>query len=110
MTVARNAVILDSAKFEYKAIKQHVRREFGEASWAKTQGAFKEAITLIKHSPEIGLEIDELSALGITIFRSKLVGQTRIIYEFDDVNVIIHMFIHTRRDFRSHLINRVLGA
>lgn len=108
--MARNALILDSAKSEYKAIKQHVKREFGEASWDKTHAAFKGAIALIKHAPEMGVEIDELTALGITAFRSKLVGQTRIIYEFDDVNVLIHMFIHTRRDFRSHLINRVLGA
>lgn len=108
--MARSALILDSAKAEYKAIKQHVRREFGESSWEKTHGAFKEAISLIKQSPEIGLDIEELSALGISTFRSKLVDQTRIIYEFDDVNVIIHMFIHTRRDFGSHLLNRVLGA
>ncbi|MBT2766894.1 type II toxin-antitoxin system RelE/ParE family toxin [Stenotrophomonas sp. ISL-67] len=106
----RNVLLLDSAKSEFKAIRQYVRKEFGNASWDKARRAFLDAIDLIERSPEMGSDVDELRGLGIAAFRSKLVGQTRIIYEFDDANVIIHMFIHTRRDFRTHLLSRVLGS
>jgi toxin ParE1/3/4 len=108
--VPRKALILDAAKSDYKAIKQHVKREFGDACWETSHKAFLDALDHIKQSPEMGLDLDELKFLGITAFRSKLVNQTRIIYEFDDANIIIHMFIHTRRDFTSHLLNRVLGT
>jgi len=108
--VARKVFILDSAKADYSAIKQHVKKEFGDQSWAKTHKAFKDALTHIARSPEMGLDLEELKSVGILTFRSKLVDQTRIIYEFDDTSVVIHMFIHTRRDFTRHLLDRVLGV
>jgi hypothetical protein len=33
-----------------------------------------------------------------------------VIYEFDDQTVLVHLFIHTRRHFRTHLQQRVLRA
>lgn len=51
--------------------------------------------------------IDELKALGTTHFKNTLVRRTRRVYEFDDSLVITHMCIGTRRDFRSHLFQRL---
>lgn len=58
--------------------------------------------------PEAGAEIDELKELFQEPFRIRLVRQTRIVYEYDDKEVLIHMFIHTMRDFRAHLLKRLL--
>jgi toxin ParE1/3/4 len=56
----------------------------------------------------IGNTIDELKELGVTNIKYALVRQTRVVYEFDDDMVLIHMFISTRRDFRAHLFKRLL--
>lgn len=106
----RQILILESAKTELRLLKARVKREFGESAWADANSAFKNAFQLICDNPEIGLELEELKTLGIPSFRSKLVQQTRIVYEYDDQKVVVHMFIHTRRDFAAHLHQRVLNV
>lgn len=58
---------------------------------------------------KIGSYVDELKELGITHVKYVLVRQTRVVYEFDDNLIIIHMFIGTRRDFRAHLLKRLFS-
>lgn len=48
--------------------------------------------------------------MGLPHFRKRLLRQTRVIDEFDDQTVVVHLFIHTRRHFRTHLQPRVLRA
>jgi len=108
--VPRQVLILESAKAEFRLLKSRVKREFGEFAWANVNAEFKSALQLIRDNPEIGLELEELKALGVPSFRSKLVQQTRVVYEFDDYKVLVHMFIHTRRDFAAHLRQRVLNV
>lgn len=109
MTVPRRILILGSAQEEFRDIKSCVKKEFGEFAWNAVNAEYKTAFQLIKNNPEIGSCIDELKALGITNIRCTLVRQTRIVYEFDENMVLIHMFIHTRRDFRAHLFKRLLN-
>lgn len=105
----RRIVILDSAKVEFKDIKKHVKKEFGDPVWNAVNAEYKNAFALIKNNPEIGSYIDELKELGITNVRYALVRQTRVVYEFDESVVLIHMLIHTRRDFRTHLFKRLFN-
>lgn len=107
--MSRRIVILDSAKEEFKDIKKYVKREFGDAVWNSVNAEYKDAFKLIKENPQIGSCIDELKALGITNVKVALVRQTRIVYEFDETLIIVHMFIGTRRDFRSHLLKRLFS-
>lgn len=104
--MARRIVILDSAKEEFKDIKSYVKKQFGDDVWNVVSQEYKQAIARIKTFPELGGHVDELRALGIENVKTVLVRQTRVLYEFDDDWVVIHMFIHTRRDFRSHLFKR----
>jgi hypothetical protein len=35
--------------------------------------------------------------------------QARLVYEFDSQQLIVHMFVHTKRDFKTHLEKRLLA-
>ena len=59
---------------------------------------------------EAGKELEELKELGQDSFRTRLVGQVKIVYEYDDKEVLVHMFIHAKRDFRVHLMRRLFNV
>lgn len=105
----RRIAVLDSAKNEFKDIKKYVKKEFGDSVWNTVNAEYKDALRRIRNNPEIGHPLDELKELGIASFKYTLVRQTRVVYEFDENLVLIHMFIHTRRDFRTHLFKRLFN-
>jgi toxin ParE1/3/4 len=107
--MTRQAVILDGAKADFSEIKKHVKRQFGELVWAEVNLEFKDTIERITANPMLGTHIDELAGLGHDNFRKILVRQTRVVYELDDQQLIVHMFIHAKRDFKTHLEHRLLG-
>jgi plasmid stabilization system protein ParE len=104
----RKVIILDAAKPDFQEIKTYVLSQFGREIWNQVFEEFKNTINDIGLYPEAGAEIDELKELFQEPFRIRLVRQTRIVYEYDDKEVLIHMFIHTMRDFRAHLLKRLL--
>lgn len=105
----RKVIILDVAKPDFREIKAYVESQFGGLVWGEVNQEFKAAIKAIGTHPETGKEIEMLKELGVGNFRFKLVRQTRIIYEYNERQVIVHMFIHTRRDFRTQLVKRLLN-
>lgn len=105
----RNFVILDSAKEEFRDIKKYVKKDFSDLIWNKVNAEYKAAFKLIQSNPNSGSSIEELKELGITNVKYKLVRQTRIVYEFDDELISVHMFISTKRDFMAHLLKRLLN-
>jgi len=56
----------------------------------------------------LGSHVEQLAGLGYDNFRMTLVRQTRVVYEFDSQRLIVHLFVHTKRDFKSHLEKRLL--
>jgi len=109
LIVSRRIVILDGAKEELQDIKKYVKRDFGDSVWNTVSAEYKGAFQRIQENPGIGSCIDELKELGIPNVRYVLVRKTRVVYEFDDSLIIIHMFIGTRRDFRAHLLKRMFS-
>ena len=107
--MSRRLVILDSAKEEFKDIKNYCKRDFGDALWNTVHGEYRKPFKRIQKNPAIGSPIDALKEIGITNVKYVLVRQTRIVYEFDDRVIVIHMLIGTRRDFRSHLLKRLFS-
>jgi len=106
----RKVLILNVAKPDYLEIKTYVKAQFGEAVWNDVNMEFRTTINNIALNPEAGKEVEELKELGQENFRIRLVRQTRIIYEYDDKEVLVHMFIHTKRDFRTHLMKRLFNV
>lgn len=108
--MSRKFIILQSAKEEFKDIKSYVKRDFGEYIWNKVNAEYKAAFKLIKNDPSSGNPIEELKDLGIVNVKYRLVRQTRIVYEFNDEIIMIHMLINTKRDFTTHLFKRLFAA
>jgi toxin ParE1/3/4 len=108
--MSRKVIILNVAKPDFREIKAHVKSQFGDAVWNDVNEEFKAAINNIALHPESGKEVEELKELGQENFRTRLVRQTRIVYEYDDKEVLVHMFIHTKRDFRVHLMRRLFNV
>ncbi|OIN91683.1 MAG: hypothetical protein AUJ20_10260 [Comamonadaceae bacterium CG1_02_60_18] len=106
--MTRHAVILNGAKADFREIRSYVKKQFGDLVWGQVNQEFKDAIKLITANPLLGTRIDELSALGYDNYRKTLVRQTRVVYEFNSQQLIVHMFIHTKRDFKTHLEQRLL--
>lgn len=107
--MTRRVFVLDSAKEEFAALKRRVKGEFGETTWNTINAEYKAAFRRIEDGPEAGNPIDLLQDLGMNQIRYVLVRQTRIVYAYDEHQVLVHMFIHTRRDFRTHLLKRLLA-
>lgn len=107
--MTRKIIILDVAKPDYREIKSYVKDQFGETVWNEVNQEFKTTISNIGSNPEAGKVIEELNDLGEGNFRLRLVRQSRIVYEYDDKQVLVHMFVHTKRDFRTHLMKRMFN-
>lgn len=105
----RKVIILDVAKPDFREVKSYVVNQFGETVWNEVNQEFKATIANIGVNPEAGKVIEELNDLGEGNFRLRFVRQTRIVYEYDDKQVVVHMFVHTKRDFRTHLIKRMFN-
>jgi plasmid stabilization system protein ParE len=107
--MTRKAIVLDGARADFREIKKQGKKLFGDLVWAEVNQEFKDSIQRITTNPLLGTHIEELGALGYDHYRKTLVWKTRVIYEFDSQQVIIHMFLHTRRDSRTHLEKRLLA-
>jgi plasmid stabilization system protein ParE len=108
--MTRKVIILNVAKPDFREIKTHVKSQFGDAVWNEVNQEFKVALNNIALNSEAGKEVEELKDLGIENFRIRLVRQTRIVYEYDEQEVVVHMFVHTKRDFRAHLMRRLFNV
>lgn len=106
--MTRQAVILEAAKADFSDIKRHIRAQFGDRVWAGVNQEFKDTMARIASNPLLGTPIEELGSLGYDHYRKVLVRQTRVVYEYGDHYLIVHMFIHTKRDFKTHLEQRLL--
>ena len=107
--MTRTAVILNGAKADFREIKKYVKQQFGDAVWSEVNQEFKDTIRRVTTIPLLGTHIEELGLLGFDNFRKTSVRQTRVVYEFDNQQLIVHMFIHAKRDFRTHLEKRLLA-
>lgn len=107
--MSHKVIILDVAKPDFRLVRTYVKTHFGEVVWSEVNLEFKAMMKAIGLNPQAGRQIDELAELGLKNFRFRLVRQTKIVYEYDDDEVLIHLFIHTKQDFRTHLMKRLLG-
>ena len=107
--MTRNAVILDGAKADFLEIKKYFKKQFGDLVWGEVNQEFKDTIKHITTNPMLGTHVEELAGLGYDNFRKTLVRQTRVVYEFDSQQLVVHMIVHTKKDFKTHLANRLLS-
>lgn len=100
--------ILDSAKSDLKSLREKTTLKFGNSVWLELSQKFKDAFAIISVFPLIGLIPEEVEMLGIRNIRQILVNQTRVIYQTNETDIYIHMFVDTKRDFETVLYERLI--
>jgi len=108
--MSHKVIILDVAKPDFRQVRTYMKAQFGETVWEAVNLEFKAMLKDIGLNPDAGKQIDELVELGQMNFRFRLVRQTKIVYESDAKEVLVHMFIQTKQDFRTHLMKRLFEA
>lgn len=81
----------DVAKSGFREIRTYIKSQFGDAAWNDVNEELKTTISDIALNPAAGKELEKLRELGQENFRMRLVRQTRIVYEYDDKVVLVHI-------------------
>ena len=110
MTPVRKAVVLQSAQADYKDMRAYVVQKFGTQTWAAIHTQWQLKIQKIAANPDLGSPIPELDGSGFTGFKKYQYKNAYVVYHHSDERVTIYMFIPRMRDFRQHLMQRLLSA
>jgi plasmid stabilization system protein ParE len=101
-------VILESAEYDLKELKDYLVKNFCAETWENTYIKLKKVIRNLKAFPDIGTIPDELEKLSISQYRQVISGMNRIIYEVRRNTIYIHVIMDARRDTMSLLTRRLL--
>ena len=110
MTDIRKVVVLQSAKSDYRRIKSYVTQKFGAEAWLTINSEWQTKIKKLAAAPELGSNISELEGTGFTGFKKYQYKNVYVIYQTSGSLLTIYMFIPSMRDFRRHLMDRLLAA
>ena len=110
MTGPRKVVILQSAKSDYRRIKTYVTQKFGAETWLEINHEWKVKLHKLATNPELGNNIFELDGTGLTGFKRYQYKNAYVVYQTSDALLTVYMFIPSMRDFRRHLMDRLLAA
>ncbi|MDR1989687.1 MAG: type II toxin-antitoxin system RelE/ParE family toxin [Acidobacteriaceae bacterium] len=104
----RTINISQSAKRDFLEIKSYVVRKFGAGHWNTIAGEWKTHLKNIADNPGIGSHIDELDGTGYVNVKKYHYKNVIAVYSFSDTELEVHLFMPAMRDFRTHLMNRML--
>ena len=110
MTGIRKVVVLQSAKSDYRKIKSYVTQKFGTEAWLVINNEWQTKINKLAAAPELGSNISELDGTGFTGFKKYQYKNAYVVYHTSEALLTVYMFIPSMRDFRRHLMDRVLDA
>ena len=110
MAKARKAVVLQSAQMDYRRIKNYVTHKFGVQAWEAINREWQSKIKKLALDPDLGSNIPELNGTGFTGFKKYQYKNAYVVYHHSAELLTIYMFIPSMRDFRQHLMERLLDA
>lgn len=110
MTGTRSILILQSAKSDYRRIKSYVTQKFGNEAWLDINHEWKVKLNKLAVNPELGSNISELDGTGLIGFKRYQYKNAYVVYLTTDELLTVYMFIPSMRDFRRHLMDRLLAA
>lgn len=105
----RQIKVSASAKEDFKLIRSYVVRKFSAADWNHISNAWQINLNKIAKNPELGSGIPELEDTGYNAFKKYHYKNVYVVYSFSATELEIHMFIPSMRDFRAHLLKRLLN-
>ncbi len=110
MAKARKAVVLQSAQIDYRRLKRYVSHQFGTQTWTAINAGWQTKIKKLTLDPNLGSDIPELNATGFTGFKKYQYKNAYMVYHQSAEHLTVYMFIPSMRDFRKHLMERLLDA
>ena len=110
MTGTRQVLVLQSAKSDYLRIKHYVTHQFGKDAWLAINNDWQNKIKKLAADPALGTHISELDGTGFTGFKKYQYKNAYVVFHTSDALLTIYMFIPSMRDFRRHLMDRLLNA
>lgn len=99
---------LAGAEEDLKDLRRYLLHVFGEGAWRESYARIKEAIGLLQKTPKIGSIPEELIDLQFGHYRQVVSGKNRILYEFREEALYIHIICDVRRDMRALLARRLV--
>ncbi len=108
-TMNYSVKVLAYAKDDYREMRGYVKRKFGDQVWMAVEADFKKMFKQIADMPLAGSVPEEIEAIGLVHYRQRLLGQTRVICQIKEVEIFIHMFVDTNRDFSTILYDRLMS-
>jgi toxin ParE1/3/4 len=103
-------VLTGVAERDLKAIVEYIAHSDGVPAALRVLDKLAEAMRRLTHEPERGGHPRELLALGNKDYRQIFFKPYRIIYRLADRHVIVYLITDGRRDMRTLLARRLLGA
>ncbi|RQO64469.1 plasmid stabilization protein [Variovorax sp. KBW07] len=103
-------VFLRSAETDLKDLRRYIIKNFGAIAWTSSYSKIKDCVGMIEANPKAGRIPEELEDLNTTQYRQVIAGMNRIIYEVRVDAAYIHLVCDARRDLKSLLMRRLVGA
>ncbi len=110
MAKARKAVVLQSAQMDYRRLKSYVTHQFEAQTCAAINAGWQTKIKKLTLDPNLGSDIPELNGTGFTGFKKYQYKNAYMVYHQSAELLTVYMFIPSMRDFRQHLMERLLDA
>jgi plasmid stabilization system protein ParE len=101
-------VILESAEYDLKELRDYIVKNFSLETWQNTYDKLKKAIRNLKIFPHAGAIPEEIEKLNLSQYRQIISGMNRIIYEVRQDTIYIHIIVDARRDMQPLLTRRLL--
>ncbi|WP_423198012.1 Type II toxin-antitoxin system RelE/ParE family toxin [Cupriavidus sp. H19C3] len=105
----RKIIVSKNAKKDFNQIKSYVVKKFSNGDWNKIVDEWQDNLKKVANNPSIGTNIQELDGTGYLNFKKYHHKNVYAVYSFSDDEIRVHMFIPSMRDFRTHLMNRLLN-
>jgi len=106
----RRVVVTDDARRDLEAIYDHIAETASPAQADRIADRLLAQAARLAELPERGRHPRVLAELGHLEFRQIVVKPWLLIYGIEERDVVIYVIADGRRDMRSLLAQRVLGA
>lgn len=103
-------VFLRSAEADLKDLRRYIIKNFGTDTWTASYEKIKQSVAMIEAHPQAGRVPEELENLNTAQYRQVISGRNRLIYEVRMDIAYIHVVCDTRRDLKTLLMRRMVGA
>lgn len=110
MSRAYKVLLTDVAERDLKAIVEYMARAGGVPAALHALDKLTESTMSLANDPERGGYPKELLALGNKDYRQIVFKPYRIIYRISGRQVVVYLIADGRRDMRTLLARRLLGA